>query len=59
MRTDLTDAEILTFALAGCNAAEVAAYSGTEERVAQARIDRVLKRHAEPRPLLRLVERVS
>lgn len=30
----MTDADVLTFALAGCNAAEVAAYAGIPESVA-------------------------
>lgn len=59
MRTDLSDTDVLTFALAGCNAAEVAAYAGTDERVAQARMDRAVKRHADPKPVLHLPERVE
>lgn len=42
MHHDLTDPDVLTFLLAGCNAAEIAAYAGTSEEVAQAHIDRVL-----------------
>jgi hypothetical protein len=34
----LSDADVLTFVLAGCNAAEVAAYAGTDEQTAKARI---------------------
>lgn len=59
MSVDLTESDVLTFALARCNAAEVAAYSGTTEQVAQARIDRVLKRYANPRPVLHLPERAA
>lgn len=59
MRTDLSDADVLAFALAGCNAAEVAAYAGTEEWVAQARIDRAVKRHANPKPELHMPERAA
>jgi hypothetical protein len=55
----LSDAAVLKFALAGCNAAEVAAYSGTTEQVAQARIDRALKLYANPRPVLHLPERAA
>lgn len=46
MRNDLTDADVLTFALAGCNAAEIAAYAGTPEPVALARLSHVLREHA-------------
>lgn len=53
-RTDLTDADILTFAFARCNAAEIAAYGGMEENVAAARLAHALRNHAkalqEPRP---------
>lgn len=47
-RTDLTEADILAFVFAGCNAAEVAAYSGTAEAVAQARINHALRDYATP-----------
>lgn len=42
MRHDLTDDHVLRFALAGCNAHEVATYAGTPEPVAAARMARVL-----------------
>lgn len=38
MTRRLTDADVLTFVLAGCNAAEIAAYSGTDEATAKARM---------------------
>lgn len=38
MNRPLTDADVVTFVLAGCNAAEIAAYSGTDEQTAKARI---------------------
>lgn len=38
MNRQLTDADIVTFVLAGCNAAEIAAYAGTDEQTAKARI---------------------
>jgi DNA-directed RNA polymerase specialized sigma24 family protein len=37
-RRSLTDADVVTFVLAGCNAAEIAAYAGTDEQTAKARI---------------------
>lgn len=43
MRHDLTDDDVRTFAVAGCNAAEVAAYAGTSEVVAQARLNRAIR----------------
>ena len=46
----VTQKDVLTFALAGCNAAEVAAYTGTSEEVAQARLDRALAQYAHPIP---------
>lgn len=55
MRNDLTDADVLTFVLAGCNAAEIAAYSGTDEYVAQCRMDVVMcDYHGPMRPLPRM-----
>lgn len=45
MRNDLTDFDVLTFLLAGCNAHEIATYAGIDEAVAQVRIDHVLLRH--------------
>jgi len=36
MTRPLTDADVLTFVLAGCNAAEIAAYAGTDESTAKA-----------------------
>lgn len=36
MTHPLTDADVLTFVLAGCNAAEIAAYAGTDESTAKA-----------------------
>jgi hypothetical protein len=44
---DLSDADVLTFALAGCNAAEVAAYGGIPEKVALARINRALRNYGQ------------
>lgn len=38
MTRPLTDDDVLTFVLAGCNAAEIAAYAGTDEQTAKARI---------------------
>jgi hypothetical protein len=38
MKAEVTDADVVTFALAGCNAAEVAAYAGTDENTAKARL---------------------
>lgn len=38
MNRQLADQDIVTFVLAGCNAAEVAAYAGTDEQTAKARI---------------------
>jgi hypothetical protein len=34
----VSDADVVTFVLAGCNAAEIAAYAGTDEQTAKARI---------------------
>lgn len=45
MRHDLTDTDVLTFALAGCNANEIGTYAGTSPAVAQARINRVLREY--------------
>lgn len=38
MNRQITDADVVTFVLAGCNAAEIAAYAGTDEQTAKARI---------------------
>jgi len=38
MTRPLTDADVLTFVLAGCNAAEIAAYAGVSELTARAMI---------------------
>ena len=46
MRNDLTDDDVLAFALHGCNDEEIAAYAGTEVKVAKARVDLVLRRYA-------------
>ncbi len=56
MRNELTDADVLTFALAGCNAAEIAAYGGIPEAVALARLNKALRDYGrrESRPTLRL-----
>lgn len=43
-----TDEDIITFVLAGCNAAEIAAYYGTSEATAQARIYRAQTQIAHP-----------
>lgn len=51
MRHDLTDLDVLTFLLAGCNVHEIATFAGIDEVVAQARIDHALKAHAENAPL--------
>lgn len=40
MSVQLTDADVVTFVLAGCNAAEVAAYGGFDEHTARARMIR-------------------
>lgn len=48
MRNNLTDTEILAFALHGCNAAEIAAYVGTSEEAAQACMNRVLRAYGHP-----------
>ena len=45
---DLTDFDVLTFALAGCNAAEIAAYAGTSEDLAQTRMDDALRAIGHP-----------
>lgn len=49
-RTDTTEKDVLTWTLAGCNAAEVAAYTRTSEAVAQARMNRALRRYAKVEP---------
>lgn len=36
MNTELTDADVMTFALAGCNADEIAAYAGVSASTAKA-----------------------
>lgn len=57
MRHELTDLDVLTFLLAGCNTHEIATYAGMDETVAQAQIDHVLLRHkanAPKRPLEQL-----
>lgn len=36
MKHELTDADVIAFALAGCNAAEIAAYAGVSESTAKA-----------------------
>lgn len=46
MNPALTDADVLTFALAGCNAAEVAAYAGITETFAAAWLIRVAAMYA-------------
>lgn len=53
---ELTDADVLTFTLAGCNAAEIAAYGGIPEAVALARMNRVLRDYSrrESKPTLSL-----
>lgn len=38
MNRPISDEDVVTFVLAGCNAAEVAAYAGTDEQTAKARI---------------------
>lgn len=48
MRNDLSDDDVLTFVLSGCNAAEIAAYSGTAEPTAQIRMLRVMAQYAAP-----------
>jgi hypothetical protein len=45
MRNPVTDTDVLTFALAGCNAVEIAAYAGTSVEVAEARLERMLRKH--------------
>lgn len=45
MRHDLTDADVLRFVLAGCNAAEIAAYAGTPEDVAAMRMAHVKREY--------------
>lgn len=40
MSVQLTDADVVTFVLAGCNAAEIAAYGGFDEHMARARMIR-------------------
>lgn len=39
---ELSDADVLTLTLAGCNAAELAEYGHLPEQVAQLRMDRAL-----------------
>jgi hypothetical protein len=46
--TALTDADVIEFVLAGCNAAEIAAYAGTDEATAAARIYRAQTQIAHP-----------
>lgn len=48
MRHDLSDADVLTFALAGCNAEEIAAYAGIPVSGIQPRLARVLRLYANP-----------
>lgn len=48
MREPVTDADVIEFVLAGCNAAEVAAYTGTDETTAAARIYRAQVQIAHP-----------
>ena len=48
MSRALSDADVVTFVLAGCNAAEIAAYAGTDEQTAQARIYRAQTQIAHP-----------
>lgn len=43
-----TDADVVQFVLGGCNAAEVAAYTGTDETTAAARIERAQRQIAHP-----------
>jgi hypothetical protein len=52
----VTDADVLTFARAGCNAAEVAAYADLPEDFAQLWIDEV---KAAERRRVRELERVA
>lgn len=52
MTTDVSDEDVLTFVLAGCNAQEIGAYTGTTEQVAKARIDHVLFDYAHRAELL-------
>jgi hypothetical protein len=44
----LTDDDILTFTLAGCNDVEIATYAGTGVTVARARMAHALRDHAKP-----------
>lgn len=48
MRNDLSDFDVLAFTLAGCNAAEIAAYAGISEDLAQTRIDDALRSIGHP-----------
>lgn len=47
----VSDADVVVFVLAGCNAAEIAAYAGIDEQTAKARICHArvdLARHGAP-----------
>lgn len=46
--TALTDADVIEFVLAGCNAEEIAAYTGCTEETAKARIYRAQTQIAHP-----------
>lgn len=51
MRNDLTDADILAFCLGGCNAAEIAAFAGVSEAVAESWMTRVINSFAGTYPV--------
>lgn len=46
MSKHLTDADVLTFLQAGCNAAEIAAYAGVSESTAKAMMAHARTLHA-------------
>ena len=46
MNTELTDDDVLTFVLAGCNAREIAAYAGIAVSTAHARMAHALNVYA-------------
>lgn len=45
MKRELTDADVLTFALAGCNAHEIATFAGVPDVIGAVRLNHVLRLH--------------
>lgn len=48
MNHELTDDDVIRFALAGCNVAEIAAYAGVSPQTAAAMLARARALHARP-----------